>query len=445
MHKSVATIDSPEFVNLQPLDINPLMSACDIKVMYVGENRNRSFISKEVALEMAKTLRGCPIVGYYKDDKEDFGDHGQRMTIDDEGVKFECLTKPYGFVAPDSDVWFQKFEDYDEFGNSVVHEYLMTKGYLWTEQFPEAKSVLEGKPQSMELDENSLSGHWSENIKENIEFFIINDAIFSKLCILGEDVEPCFEGASVTGSTSYTMDNEFKRTLFSMMEDMKEIALKGGQQQMEDVKDIKNTGVEFTEDVTEEIIETEEVVEETVETETEFEVVEETVEEEVIEETVETEITETEFAKEDDEEEEEDDTSDEEDDEEEDDKKKYQLLEEQYKSLETQYTELKAEYDVLYAFKQDIEDAKKTELIDSFYMLTDADKADVVENKSNYTLDEIEAKLSVICVRKKVNFTQEDEVKEHKDATMMYSVAETEEHVPAYISALQRNKNNHEL
>lgn len=444
MHKSVATIDSPEFVNLQPLDINPLMSACDIKVMYVGENRNRSFISKEVALEMAKTLRGCPIVGYYKDDKEDFGDHGQRMTIDDEGVKFECLTKPYGFVAPDSDVWFQKFEDYDEFGNSVVHEYLMTKGYLWTEQFPEAKSVLEGKPQSMELDENSLSGHWSENIKENIEFFIINDAIFSKLCILGEDVEPCFEGASVTGSTSYTMDNEFKRTLFSMMEDMKEIALKGGQQQMEDVKDIKNTGVEFTEDVTEEIIETEEVVEETVETETEFEIVEETAEEEVVEETVETEITETEFAKEDDEEEE-DDTSDEEDDEEEDDKKKYQLLEEQYKSLETQYTELKAEYDVLYAFKQDIEDAKKTELIDSFYMLTDADKADVVENKSNYTLDEIEAKLSVICVRKKVNFTQEDEVKEHKDATMMYSVAETEEHVPAYISALQRNKNNHEL
>jgi len=27
-HQSIATISSPEFINLQPLDINPLMSAC---------------------------------------------------------------------------------------------------------------------------------------------------------------------------------------------------------------------------------------------------------------------------------------------------------------------------------------------------------------------------------------------------------------------------------
>ena len=41
MHKSIATIDSPEFINLQPLDINPLMSSCEIKVLYLGgENRN---------------------------------------------------------------------------------------------------------------------------------------------------------------------------------------------------------------------------------------------------------------------------------------------------------------------------------------------------------------------------------------------------------------------
>jgi hypothetical protein len=46
MHQSVATISSPEFLNLQPLDINPLMSKCDIKVFYLGANRNHSFISK---------------------------------------------------------------------------------------------------------------------------------------------------------------------------------------------------------------------------------------------------------------------------------------------------------------------------------------------------------------------------------------------------------------
>ena len=33
------TIDFPHFINLEPLDINPLMSKCTIKVLYVGENR----------------------------------------------------------------------------------------------------------------------------------------------------------------------------------------------------------------------------------------------------------------------------------------------------------------------------------------------------------------------------------------------------------------------
>lgn len=56
MYKSIATIDSPEFINLQPLDKNPLMSSCEIKVLYLGANRNHSFITKEVASDMAKTL-----------------------------------------------------------------------------------------------------------------------------------------------------------------------------------------------------------------------------------------------------------------------------------------------------------------------------------------------------------------------------------------------------
>ena len=88
MHQSVATIDSTEFLNLQPLDINPLMSKCEIKVLYIGANRNHSFITEEVAAEIGKTLRGAPIVGYYRDSKEDFTDHGEKIIIDDEGIKF---------------------------------------------------------------------------------------------------------------------------------------------------------------------------------------------------------------------------------------------------------------------------------------------------------------------------------------------------------------------
>ena len=220
MHQSIATIDSPEFINLQPLEINPLMSSCEIKVLYLGENRNQSYITKEVATEMAKTLRGAPIVGYYREDKEDFRDHGEKIIFDDEGVKFECLTKPYGFVAPDAKVWFQKFEDTDDFGNTVTREYLMTTGYLWTGQYEEAKLAIdEGRPQSMELDSETLDGHWSTNNKTGMDFFIINDAIFSKLCILGEDVEPCFEGANVTApqvSTTFTKICVRRRTEYGV-------------------------------------------------------------------------------------------------------------------------------------------------------------------------------------------------------------------------------------
>ena len=247
MHKSIATIDSPEFINLQPLEINPLMSSCEIKVLYIGENRNKSYISKEVAEDMAKSLRGAPIVGYYKEEKEDFADHGHRMILDDEGIKFECMTKPYGFVAPDAKVWFQKFEDTDDFGNVTVREYMMTTGYLWTGQFEECQDALkQGRPQSMELDENSLNGHWAQNNKTGMDFFIINDAIFSKLCILGDDVEPCFEGANVTTpeiSKSFSlMDDNFKNTLFSMIQDL-QVVIEGGQTMEINDKEVINKDV----------------------------------------------------------------------------------------------------------------------------------------------------------------------------------------------------------
>ena len=265
MHQSVATIDSPEFLNLQPLDINPLMSKCEIKVLYIGANRNHTFINQEVAAEIGKTLRGAPIVGYYRSGKEDFTDHGEKVIIDDEGIKFECQTVPYGFVAPDAKVWFQNFEDHDEMGGSVVHKYLMTTGYLWTGQFPESSlPVKEGRPQSMEFEKKSVKGHWETSYDNGMDFFIINDAIIQKICILGDDVEPCFEGASVTApdvSTKFTLDDNFRHTLYSMMQDLKS-ALNGGGQQMENLENTVAVEEEVINPETE-YIQTEEITEET--------------------------------------------------------------------------------------------------------------------------------------------------------------------------------------
>ena len=470
MHQSIATIDSPEFINLQPLEINPLMSSCEIKVLYLGENRNHSYITKEVATEMAKTLRGAPIVGYYKEEKEDFADHGERMIFDDEGIKFECLTKPYGFVAPDAEVWFQKFEDTDEFGNKLTREYLMTTGYLWTGQYEECKSVVEGgKPQSMELDSESLEGHWSTNSNTGMDFFIINDAIFSKLCILGEDVEPCFEGSSITApevSKTFTkMDDNFKKTLYTMMQDLK-FALEGGQRMNIDEA---NTVVQETETVEAEAVaeveteevektaveETESVAEESEEVNSEEEMDNE--EQSVLEEndnSIEVPSEQEAFAKKDDEDEDDKDSDSEDkeesdednsEDEDEDKKKKdYSLLETEYSNLKAAYSDLETKYQALVEFKAQIDNEKKDALINSFYMLSDEDKADVIANKSSYSLDEIESKLSVICVRKRVNFDLEDTSKEEEvEDVMTYTVNDNESSsTPAWIAAIKNTRNS---
>lgn len=440
MHQSIATIDSPEFINLQPLDINPLMSSCDIKVLYVGQNRNHSYITKEVATNMAKTLRGAPIVGYYKKEKGDFADHGEKIIIDDEGIKFQCMTVPYGFVSPDAKVWFQTFNDIDDFGNEIKREYLVTTGYLWTGQYEECKKALDGRPHSMELDNDSLEGKWSTDSSTGMDFFIVNDATFSKLCILGDDVEPCFEGSSITSpaTTFSKVDDSFKHTLFSMMEDLK-FALKGGNEQVTQEATVVEQPIE---DNTENLDSSNEsVVNEN-----------DTFIEEPTAESVES--PETEFKSQDEKdknEQDKDDNKDSNSDESEDnknsddkddeDKKKYSLLETEYNELKTKFDLLQAKCDELEKVTTSYEREKKEELINKFYMLDDEDKKDVKDNIDKYSLDDIESKLSVICVRKRVSFA--NEVEEDQPATTFsLEGLDAEDDTPEWIKAVLDYKKN---
>lgn len=485
---SVATIDSPEFVNLQPMDINPLMSKCDIKVLYIGQNRNRSSITKQVATEMSKTLRGCPIVGYYIEKKEDFGDHGDQVIIDGEGIKFNKLTKPYGFVAPDARVWFQFFEDQDEFGNTCVREYLMTEGYLWTGQFEECQRVLENSnPQSMELDEKTLKGYWSTDNNKGVDFFIINDAVFSKLCILGDDVEPCFEGANVSApnlSSQFSKDDEFTKSLFTMMSELK-FALnnsEGGKPMHNEIQNeldnnVASTSFENQDNVEAPVTQFDESGEASAEnssdsqtsaedeiqetsTEEEGEVVVLTAseppvndEEKVLEDDakVSSKKKPEEFAKEKDKEEKseteksEDNTEDEDKKDfackEDEDKKDKFSLEQQLEELQTQFAALQAENAELLAFKQKVEEKEKDELIASFYMLSDEDKKDVIDNKANYSLKEIKAELSMICVDKKVNFNLENAASVEEAPVTFNLNSHQADTLPAWLKAVEDTRN----
>lgn len=421
-NRSVATVDAPEFINLEQDAINPGISKCDIKVFYLGKNRNGSYIDKNMAIQMANSLPGTPIVAAYREEKEDFGDHGQVVTIEDGEIKFSCKTIPYGFVAPDAEVWFKKFNDTDEFGNQTEREYVMTTGYLWTGQYPELDKVIsEGQPHSMEIDE--VDGHWATDSKDGIDFFIINDAVFTKLCILGDDVEPCFEGSSVTAHEErFAYEKNFSCTLFTMMNELKTALNSEGGSYMsnENVEAPENTVFEAVEEVEEAAVdETPEVAEEVA-----------PAADEVVEdaEAQETDDTAEEFAKDDKKEEEEKPSDDEEgedsapesDDSEEDkkdddeEKKKpsnknsLEEVQTQLSELQTEYAALQKEVEDLRAFKAARDTEDKQALIDKYHMLSAEDKADVVAHMSEYSLSDIEAKLALIYVQKNVDFETVD-------------------------------------
>lgn len=430
MSVTLGTIGSPEFINLQPNEINPLMSDCDIKILYLGENRNGTYIDKDTATRMSKTLRGAPIVGYYKEEKEDFRDHGESVTFEGGEIIFEKKTRPYGFVSPDAQVWFQDFEEQNGFGETIARTYLMTKGFLWTNLYEEAKlPAEEGRPQSMELDSESIEGDWERN-SQGVEFFIINDAIFQSLCILGEDVEPCFEGASVNPSNSYSLDKEFQTTLYSMMKDLKNVIEGGKEREM--AKDVQAKEEEELQKTAEEIAEVEvETENENATTETET-AVEET---ENVEEIAEAETPAEEAAPAAD-----SFTNEDDDDEEENYQARYTALEEQYNELNTKYQSLEGKYQSINEELNKYQKKEKLNVIDKFSMLSEDSKKDVVDNIDKYTVEEIESKLSVVFAREQMSKVTEKE--EDKPVITTYNVNNSDENIPGWIKRVQEHKNN---
>ena len=76
-------------------------------------------------------------------------------------------------------------------------------------------------------------------------------------------------------------------------------------------------------------------------------------------------------------------------------------------------------------------------MIDSFYMLSDEDKKDVVENIDTYSLDDIEAKLSIICVRNKVSFNLDDNNKNKGTDITLNLDGAGDDNTPAWVKAIR--------
>ena len=536
-HTSVKLNTPCEFINITPM--NPLISKCQIKVCYVGDepNRNKSIITKDVAREMANSLPGSPIVGFFNETSGDFEEHNRSIDIANGTVTFRDTTRPYGFVDLNAKVWFQKFLD----DGQNEHEYLMTEGYIWTGQYPEAKRIIDkGNNQSMELDEKTLDAFWTKDGNGKPQFFIINEAIVSKLCVLGEECEPCFEGSQI--AVNFSLASDFKEQLFTMVNEVKDLLKEGGAKVftryaveigdalwsalysyiestypdgqncycsiyrvegifeeggqkfavLQNRTSMKYYRLNFSIGESEGFIPSDTLIEVTKSytpaEEPQFALKD--VEE------FEAQYAAKKKAEEDKSGKSEKDNSDDntedpknedpenEDPEDDDEKKKkkgkedfacggkkkkysldeipeYTELQTQFNDLQTKFSELETKYNALVSeneslkndnatlveFKNQSERKEKEEMINSFYMLSDEDKKDVIENIDTYSLNDIEAKLSIICVRNKVSFDLDENNKNHQDPTTYNLNGDNNDDdadTPAWIKAVletAKNKN----
>lgn len=385
LHISIPITNTLEFINAT--EISPLISKCQVKVCYVGQNPNRNgtVITKKVATEMGRKLPGSPVVGYFNQVTNDFEGHNKEISLRGGGnIEILDTTKPYGFVPTDAKVWFQKFDD-----EGVEREYLVTECYIWTSAYPESQRLFEhGNNQSMELNKETQKGFWTKDNNSGSRFFIYNEALIEKLCILGESVEPCFEGAQF--KTEFSLENmeEFRTTMFSMLTELQKTLNKGGSHETmnENKKTLGNPedpnfeAKKQPEDKNKKNPEGNPAPEDNKTKGGDNKPADNTKEEPKKKYNLD-EVTEyTELLG------------------------KYETLQGEFETLKQEKGDLETEVTSLREFKLTADRKEKQSMIDGFYMLSDDDKKDVVEHIDTYSLDDIEAKLSIICIRNKVNF-----------------------------------------
>ena len=158
-----------------------VMSLGRCRIFYKYGNRNGTYITDEFAEELIKTLPYTPVKGIYEEDKGDYDDHGERRD----------LGRIYGIVPGPQDMGFAWEKHIDEDG--VEREYACVNVYYYTALYEEAGDIC-GKSQSMELYRKSIKGDWK--IIDGKRYYVFEKASFLGLQILGDDIEPCFEGAA---------------------------------------------------------------------------------------------------------------------------------------------------------------------------------------------------------------------------------------------------------
>lgn len=157
---------------------NETISKCRCRIFYKYANRNGTYITDEFAEKLIASLPYTPTKGIYNSEAEDFGSHGEENS---EG-------RIYGIVPENPNFAWEKHLDKD----GVERTYACCDILVYTSLYKEATSITE-KAQSMELYPKTLTYHIE--IINGQQFYVFDDGCLFGLQVLGNNVEPCFEGA----------------------------------------------------------------------------------------------------------------------------------------------------------------------------------------------------------------------------------------------------------
>lgn len=171
---------------------NEVLSQARCRIFYKGANRNGTFITDEFAEKLIATLPYTPVKGIYDSMEDDFTDHGKQRY---EG-------RIYGIVPENPNFAWETHLDED----GVERMYACADVYLFTGIYKQEALQIVDKAQSMELYADSIDGEWQ--FINGKRYFVFKEGRFLGLQALGDDYEPCFEGAAF-----YTFCESIKNTI----------------------------------------------------------------------------------------------------------------------------------------------------------------------------------------------------------------------------------------
>lgn len=208
MNKNIFEFPVVIYGNLEKF--NDVLSKARCRIFYKYGNRNGTYITDEFAEKLISSLHYVPVKGIYDEDEKDFTDHGKKRN---EG-------RIYGIVPETNNFAWEKHLDED----GVEREYACTDVLIFTSLYKEAGEII-GKAQSMELFEPTLKYHFE--VIKGIKWAVFDDGCFLGLQALGDNVEPCFEGAAF-----YNLQSSIEQIMSKIKEYTLNYQLKGGKTEM---------------------------------------------------------------------------------------------------------------------------------------------------------------------------------------------------------------------